>query len=179
MKDKKDFYIFLDHDGVFNFNKWMLKIKGSELESKGYSFEFCPANLKVFNKILKTIRENGFNPIIVITSNRRNEEMQNFINNFKKFGIDYDKEYDKTGKQDLYKIYEIASYSDKHNIDINDNFIIIDDDANDIKRHYNIHACHFLQTSGLSGTGLNNDDFKRFKENNLPQIIELSIENTL
>jgi hypothetical protein len=31
MNDKKVFYIFLDYDGVFNFNKWMFKVKGSGL----------------------------------------------------------------------------------------------------------------------------------------------------
>lgn len=181
MNDKKDFYIFLDHDGVFNYWRYIFRAEKLKLEEKGFSREFCPANLKVFNKILKELRENNFEPKIVITSDRRDEKMQEFVNNFKKFGIDYNGEYDQTGKKELYKMYEIATYAGKHNIGINDNFIIIDDYANDMKRHYSLHPCHFLQTSGLNGTGLNNDDFIRFKEINLPQIIALSTgeENNL
>jgi len=53
-------------------------------------------------------------------------------------------------------------------------FIIVDDNVYEMKRHYAIDACHFLQTSGLNGTGLNEDDYKNFKEINLPQIIELA-----
>jgi len=120
MSDKKDFYIFLDYDGVFNYWEWIYKVKGSELEAKGYSFEFCPDNLKVFNKILKTIRENNFNPKIIITSGRRDEKMQEFIGNFKKFGIDYDENYDRTGYEKKHKMDEIATYSGKHNIGMND-----------------------------------------------------------
>jgi hypothetical protein len=123
------------------------------------------------------LRENNFNPKIVITLNRRHEKMQEFIDNFKKFGIYYNGEYDQTDKKELYKMYEIATYADKHNINMSDNFVIIDDDGYDIKRHYHINPSHFLQTSGLSGTGLNNNDFKTFKELNLQLIMQLSTEN--
>jgi hypothetical protein len=43
-----------------------------------------------------------------------------------------------------------------------------------MQRHFDIPPSRFLQTSGLSGTGLNNNDFKKFKEKNLPQIMQLS-----
>ncbi|MGD9901507.1 MAG: HAD domain-containing protein [Spirochaetales bacterium] len=181
MSDKKDFYIFLDHDGVFNFWRWIISAKEHKLGEKGFSYEFCPANLKVFNKILQTLRENNFNPKIVITSGRRDEKMQEFVSNFKKFGIDYDGEYDRTGGTQLYKMYEIATYAGRHNIGMNDSFVIIDDEVNEMRRHYDLDPSHFLQTSGLSGRGLNYKDFLRFKEDNLPKIMALSSEkeNTL
>lgn len=181
MNNKKDFYIFLDMDGVFNSYSWYIYVKNNKLEEKGFSSEFCPDNLTVFNKILNDLRENDFNPKIIIISGRREEKMQELISNFKKFGIDYNGNYDRTGYEEKYKMYEIATYAGKHNIGMNDNFIIIDDEVNEMKRHYDIHVCHFLQTSGLNGTGLNEDDYKNFKEINLPQIIELSneIENSL
>jgi|LGOV01.1.fsa_nt_gb hypothetical protein len=189
MNDKKDFYIFLDIDGVFNSYGWAHHVKKNNLEKEGFSAEFCSDNLKIFNKMLKEIRSNNFEPKIILSSDWRKERFQEAIDLFNKYGIEYDGEYDKTGnahippdKEGMKRASEIASYCEANDIDLKDSFIIIDDKIPEIRRYiYILHPSHFLQTSGEGGTGLNESNFKTFKENNLPQIIELSNqdENTI
>lgn len=185
--DKKDFYIFLDIDGVFNSLSWANYVKNNNLEEKGFNKEFCFENLNIFNKILKTIKENNYNSKIIIISDWKKNRMQEAISLFKKYNIDYSGNYDKTivaivppEKRGFKRAVEIDNYMVNNNITLKDAFIIIDDDTVEIKRYLNIPPEYFLRTSGESGTGLNNDDFKRFKENNLPKIIQSTQnENTL
>jgi hypothetical protein len=183
--NKKDFYIFLDIDGVFNSYGWAYHVKKNKLEEKGYHEEFCPDNLKIFNKMLKEIRNNNFEPKIILSSDWRKERLEEAVALFKKYGIDYEGEYDKTGiaklippdKEGMRRASEIASYCEANEIDLKDSFIIIDDKIPEIRRYmYILHPSHFLQTSGKGGAGLNDDNFKTFKEINLPQLIHLSSE---
>lgn len=182
----KDFYIFLDVDGVFNSFSWKYYVRDNKLDEKGFNEEFNPANLNVFNKILKTLRENNFNPKIVLSSDWRIERMQEVIDLFNKYKIDYNGTYDKTGNAfiDPYKLgfkraSEIVNYMVTNKISSADafmpkhHFIIIDDYTSEINRYMNISPAFFLQTSGEDDSGLNDKDFNKFKENNLPKIIQL------
>lgn len=179
----KDFYIFLDIDGVFNCYKWL--VKTGQLTKDNYytdfHWEICPVNVKIFNKLLSTLRENNYNPKIVISSGWRYHKMQKAIDSFNKFGIDYKEPYDKTrlslyilGADKSPRWAEIVTYLyDNH---ITNNYVIIDDQTDELHTKY-IKPFHILQTSGLGHLGLCSKDVEKFKKELLPQIMcEKSVE---
>lgn len=179
----KNFYIFLDIDGVFNCYQWL--IKTGQLTSENFytdlHWEICSANVKVFNRILKTLRENNFKPKIVISSAWRYGRMQKAIDLFNKYGIDYQDNYDKTGlnivmpgEERSARGYEISSYLKNHNI--KNNYVVIDDEVSELHPFY-IKPNHILQTSGLHNLGLSPKNADRFKKEILPIIISETYES--
>lgn len=136
MNNKKDFYIFLDFDGVFNYFKWVLYAQNNDLYEEN-SLYICPDNMVVFNRILNEVRLNNFLPKIVISSDRRFAQMEELIEQLNKFGVDYKGNYDRTsyiaaGER---RGFDIIQYLNKLNI--KDDFIVIDDNVEDIKYYVN------------------------------------------
>jgi len=179
----KNFYIFLDIDGVFNCYKWLRKT--GQLTKENYytdlHWKICPANVKIFNRILNTLRENNFNPKIVISSAWRITRMQSAIDLLNKYGIDYKDANDRTeinivtpGEERSARGYEISSYIKQHKIE--NNFVVIDDEISELHPFY-IKPTHILKTSGLFGLGLSPKDADRFKSEILPTIISENYEN--
>ena len=169
MSDKKEFYIFLDFDGVFNYFDYVTNaVKNNHREEN--ALYVCEDIVQFFNQILNDLRQNNFEPKIVISSDRRFELMNELVNQLTKHKVDYSGQYDKTGQISVgeRRGCDIKEYIIKHKI--NGNYMVIDDKTEDIK-HY-IKPNHILKTSGLSGTGLNQEDYNTFKQTNLKTIIE-------
>lgn len=49
----KNFYVFLDVDGVLNNYKWIKFVHNKNLEEKGYHKYMCPYNVKALNNLRK------------------------------------------------------------------------------------------------------------------------------
>ena len=162
MNNKNNFYIFLDFDGVFNYFDLIKKTKKRNLHVEKALY-ICPKTISVFNRILSELRNNNFNPKIVIHSDRRFQDMDELLEQFKKFGIDYEDKYDRTGFIDKgeRRVFDILKFISKNNIV--DNFIIIDDNVRDIKKYF--PEDKILETSGLHDCGLSEENFKDFKKN--------------
>ena len=169
------FYIFLDFDGVFNYYSYVTEMQKQNKYDE-LALYVCPDNIRVFNKILNEIKSYGLAPKIVISSNRKYNEYNEVTNKLIESGIDYKGSFDRTQPTSIGEKkpkLEIGRYLTLHNIE--NNYVIIDDILEDLRRY--VPKENLLETSGLSGTGLNEKNFETFKENLKKLVPTLDLSN--
>ena len=149
------FYVFLDVDGVLNNDPagWYDKIETS--------------NVEVFNNFLVKLKEVNFDPVIVVSSNWRlyPDKFEKLQNTFSQLKLDYTGEYLKTevGLSPV-RGRQIGATLGKYNVE--NNFVIIDDNLDEIARYYPKY--HIIEPSN---GGLKQENIDNFFNNSLPSII--------
>ena len=131
---KKDFYIFLDIDGVLWDVEYILKeIDEGHIKKGGIIKDLKPSCIEALNYLIEKL-ENFYDVILVISSSWR-YNLKNTINILKKYGLKYDKDIARTRltTKNSSRGEEILDYlKDKSNYE----FVIIDDEEFDFKKHF-------------------------------------------
>lgn len=144
----KNFYIFLDIDGVLNNRKWIKKCVDCDLENQGYSRFLDPSCIKALNTLTYTL-ENHFNVIIVLSSLWKLDGVDTVENFLKSHNLKINNTMMQTpNKPNHNRINEIMSFM-AHN-PIGTNFLVIDDQ--NLSEH--LPDSKFILTTGYSNQGL-------------------------
>lgn len=168
MKNKSNFYLFLDIDGVmFDWDYIISEINTGRLKNGQSIKSFKPESVEALNYLITKISKN-YNFKIVISSTWR-YDMEKTRNVFKKYNIPYDN-LDKTphfpdpherGK-------EILQYLDEHNFEKNqDDYVIIDDETFDYEKYF--PPKKFIKTE-IFHNSLSIDKVKKFLKENQKSI---------
>lgn len=128
----KNFYIFLDIDGVVYDYNWL-----KHSNNKASSLQrFKPESINALNYLILTL-EKHYNVDLIITSTWRLFKFDELIAIFNNSGLIYDKTIHKTkdNNNPITRSKEILEYlNDKKD---RDNFVIIDDESFDFDLHFN------------------------------------------
>lgn len=153
----KSFYVFLDVDGVLNHYKWIKFVYRLGLEKKGYSRTVCPFNVKVLNKLLKSIEQNGWEPVVVISSSCRFQNMEKIVALLKQNHIHYSGEFHACDEC-IIRGKSIQNFMAQHAV--TNNYVVIDDEISDILPY--LPKEHIIRTTGIFASGLTNKNIKKF-----------------
>lgn len=138
---KKDFYVFLDIDGVL----WDWEFFKSLNKKVGIINIFNPKSVEALNYLLLKLEQN-YNPIIVITSSWRNdmnETEEALVNN----GVKFSNELKRTRltQTPFYRGKEIKRFLEENGNC--KNYVIIDDEISQIVNLF--PKCRIIETSLL------------------------------
>lgn len=158
----KDFYIFLDIDGVLNNYDWIKKFSDDSLPPSALKDKdkyLDPRCIKVLNDFMTTLKSKGFNPTIVISSAWR-IDLQGTIWRLLKNGLNKPHSFSKTGNdKDRHRGKEI--YEHVTSLFLNENeFVIIDDEVFNIKEYFKDK--NIIKTTGIFEFGLTQENVDNF-----------------
>ena len=129
----KNFYVFLDIDGVlYDWEYLISEIKNGRMKKGKLIRKFKPESMEALNLLLRKLEKN-YNVSLVISSTWR-RDMPFAIETLKANGLEYDKEFTRTPfSNPAQRGKQILEYlSDKENFD----FLIIDDEMFDFKKFF-------------------------------------------
>lgn len=130
----KDFYVFLDVDGVlYDWDYIFSEVKAGNIKKGGMITTFKKDSIEALNHLIE-ITSKTYNTKLVITSSFR-KNMNLLISKLKESGLAYDGEIDRIGNNysSINRGKEIKYYlKDKSNYD----FLIIDDEMFDYKEEF-------------------------------------------
>lgn len=132
--NKKNFYIFLDIDGVmYDWDYYIQEVKANRLKKKDLFSHFKPESITALNLLISELSK-SYNVQLVISSTWRSM-LSKAVSTLKNNGLVYDKPIERTTLKGLpfYRGKQILDYLyDKTNYD----FVIIDDEMFDFKEHF-------------------------------------------
>lgn len=169
----KQFYVFLDIDGVLNNHAWIKNFFYNK-DSK-HNRLLSLDNIAVLNKFFKTLKNKGFEVVLVISSSWRHH-MQITISQLKENGLEYEGPFHRTNfEHDGVRGLQIKDFIKQHKIQ--KNFVVIDDETADISPH--IDSTNIIKATGIFKLGLTEENTQSFIETNLPKIVEELKNNKL
>lgn len=143
----KNFYIFLDIDGVmYDWDYIIAEVNAGRMKKGELIHRFKPESIKALNLLIKELEQN-YNVCLVISSTWR-ENLLFTIKTLKDNGLKYEKEIEMTPIYDPVKRGEqILDYlENKEDFD----FVIIDDEMFDFKKFFkseNIIKCEMFHSA--------------------------------
>ena len=132
----KNFYIFLDIDGVlYDWDYIIKEVNSGRMKRGGLITKFKPESMRALNYLINKLSE-YYNVRLVISSTWRSD-LPFAIKVLKDNGLNYDKKIDCTPISDPSKrgeqILEYLKYKQNYK------FVILDDEMFDFKNHFNIN----------------------------------------
>lgn len=154
----KTFYIFLDVDGVLNnFNYWDECFKRHHVKGimSMHCFPFDPKCLNNLMKLNQELQKQNYNVKIVLSSTWRLNQIDTAIVNSRlaEYGMTIFSRtiYLNSGDRGL----EIKNFIENERYEKTDNFLILDDEIRDIKKHFeDIHIIHTNFDTGFDSKKL-------------------------
>ena len=134
MDKKKNFYIFLDIDGVLWDWDWRLKaIDKGQIKNLHFISDFNPKSVQALNFLIEKLKEENDVKLVISSTWRNNLEFTSEI--FKNHNLNYDGELLAT---------KLSDHREKRGLEILDflkthekgDFVIIDDEYCDLKNHF-------------------------------------------
>ena len=162
----KNFYIFLDIDGVLNNRNWIKTCVDYNLESKGYNKFIDPNSIKALNIIIESL-EKYFNVIIVLSSLWKLNGVDKVSNLLQSQNLKISNKIFKTpDKYNRNRLTEIMSFMSQNQVGVN--FLVIDDE--------NL-ADYFPTTKFILSTGFDNNGLTPEQADNWLKCLNINILN--
>ena len=165
----KDFFIYLDIDGVLNNYDWikLFSDENSNFAKKNDKYIDLRC-IKALNNLMKTLKDNGYNLVVIISSAWR-VDMPDTIERLLKSGLNKPKFFGKTVfDKDRHRGKEIFEHTSSFGLNENE-FVIIDDEVISIKEYFN--EKNIIKTSGIFNFGLTQENvdifLKQFLKNDI------------
>lgn len=172
----KDFYIFLDVDGVLCSWTWIIHFYHNIKESDYYEKYLSPNNVKVLDNFLTKLRLHNLKPVIVVASTawRDDEDIIKLEKTLKRYGLNYSDTFKRTTTQEGGdRLNQVLKYIDDYNEEnptkpIKNNFVIVDDETKNMQGR--IDEKFIITATGVYKDGLTDENINNYFKNHFANL---------